>query len=183
MRIATLIIGLVLVVGMFLQSAVVGGLSEAAGDQGSSSAAAVGVLMSLIWVFGCALVIPLPRIAMALFALAGALGFAAAAEFPDLGIWGVISLVLALFSFFGWRGKRRADRRERERDDLVRRAAQAQLATAGATSFMARGLGAASAPALGPAAGPACRACGAGSATGSRFCGTCGTALVAAATP
>ena len=87
MRVATLIIGLMLVLGLFFQSVLVGGLSEVAGDENSSSAAAVGVLMALIWIFGCALVIPLPRIAGILFVLAGVLGFAASVEFPDLGVW------------------------------------------------------------------------------------------------
>lgn len=110
-----------------------------ANDEDTGTAAAVGVLMALIWIFGCALVIPLPRVAMILFALAGVFGFAASGNFPDLAFWGGVSFVLALFSLLGWRGKRKTDRREEERDALIRKAAGAQLMTAQSTAFMARG--------------------------------------------
>ena len=183
MRIATLVIGLVLVIGLFLQSVVVGGLSEAAGNDESSSAAAVGVLMALLWVFGCALVIPLPRVAMVLFALAGVCGLAAAANFPDLAIWGVISLVLALFSFFGWRGKRTADRRERERDELLRRATQSQVVAAGATSHLAGAISPARPQPVGPATNTGCPRCGAANPAGSRFCANCGASLATGPRP
>lgn len=184
MRVATLIIGLMLVIGLFLQSVLVGGLSEVAGDDDSSSAAAVGVLMALMWIFGCALVIPLPRLAMIIFGLAGVLGFAVSGTFPDLGVWGGISLVLALFSYFGWRGKRKADRRERERDALIRQAAGAQLMTAQSTAYMAEGLGGGrfdTAPT--PAAIPAtrtCGSCGGSSAPSARFCADCGQSFTPA---
>jgi hypothetical protein len=175
MRVATLIVGLVLVLGLFFQSLLVGGLSDVAGDEGSSSAAAVGVLMALIWIFGCALVIPLPRVAMALFILAGVLGFAASSEFPDLGAWGGISLMLALFSFFGWRGKRKADRRERERDELIRQAAGAQLVTAQSTAYLAQGIKHVASKAVN---GPTrmCAACGEDIPATARFCASCGIA-------
>ena len=175
MRVATLIIGLMLVLGLFIQSALVGGLSEMAGDEGSSSAAAVGVLMALIWIFGCALVIPFPRIALGLFVLAGVLGFAASSEFPDLGAWGGISMVLALFSFFGWRGQRKADRRERERDELIRQATSAQLVTARSTSYLAQGISGA-APKAVAGSNRFCESCGEGIPNTARFCASCGFA-------
>jgi hypothetical protein len=177
MRIATLIIGLVLVFGLFLQSVLVGGLSEAAGEEDSSAAAAVGVLMALIWIFGCALVIPLPRVAMILFALAGVFGIAASGSFPDLAFWGAVSLVLALFSFFGWRGKRKADRKERERDELLRRATRAQAVTAGATAHVASNFPVVQPQAIGSTSYHACPSCGAGNPAGARFCSDCGSPL------
>ncbi len=175
MRVATLIIGLMLVLGLFFQSVLVGGLSEVAGDENSSSAAAVGVLMALIWICGCALVIPLPRIAGSLFVLAGVLGFAASAEFPDLGVWGGISMVLALFSFLGWRGKRKSDRRERERDELIRQAAGAQLVTAQSTAYLAQGMSNV-APKAVAVATHVCPSCGEGNPATARFCARCGFA-------
>lgn len=76
--------------------------------------------MALLWLIACAFVLPLPMVSIVLFAFAGILGFAEAGEFPDLGMWGGISLALALLSFFGWRGKRKEARERRE--ELARQA-------------------------------------------------------------
>jgi len=84
MRVATLVIGLILVIGLFIQSLLISGLSDMANNEDTGAAAAVGILMALVWIFGCALVIPFPRVAMVLFSLAGVLGFAASGDFPDL---------------------------------------------------------------------------------------------------
>lgn len=116
MRVAVLILGLILGAIMFAQTFLVNVLSNAVDEQGSSESSAVGLLMALMWLVACALVIPAPRFAAIIFVLAGVLGFAASGDFPDLAIWGGVSLVLAVFAFFGWRGKRRHDIRERERD-------------------------------------------------------------------
>src|SRR5690606_4414165 len=122
MRLAVLIVGLVLTIGLFIQSATVGTLSEVADDQETSSAAAGGIFMALIWLFAVALVIPLPRVAMVMFVLAGLLGFAGVSELPDLAFWSVISFVLAALSYFGYRGKRQAEAKEKARDELLRQA-------------------------------------------------------------
>lgn len=115
MRVTVLILGLLLGVVMFLQTMLVYGLSNAVDDTNSASAGAVGVLMALMWLVACAFVMPLPMVSVIVFAIASLFGFAAAGEFPDLGIWGGISLVLAVLSFFGWRGKRK-DTRERQEE-------------------------------------------------------------------
>src|SRR5690606_37587131 len=115
MRVTVLILGLLLGVVMFLQTMLVYGLSNAVDDTNSASAGAVGVLMALMWLVACAFVMPLPMVSVIVFAIAGLFGFAASGEFPDLGIWGGISLVLAVLSFFGWRGKRK-DTRERQEE-------------------------------------------------------------------
>jgi len=115
MRVTVLILGLLLGLVMFLQTMLVYGLSNAVDDTNSASAGAVGVLMALMWLVACAFVMPLPMVSVIVFAIAGLFGFAASGEFPDLGIWGGISLVLAVLSFFGWRGKRK-DTRERQEE-------------------------------------------------------------------
>jgi membrane protein implicated in regulation of membrane protease activity len=48
------------------------------------------------------------------FFFAGVFGLAggASTSFGDLTIWGVISLILAVFSYFGWREKRKRRREE-----------------------------------------------------------------------
>lgn len=124
MRVGVLIIGLILGGIMFLQAVIVGGLSEAIGEEETSNAAAWGVFMALLWLIACAVVIPLPRVAAGLFVGAGAIGIIAAtsSEFADLGVWGGVSLVLAVMAYFGYRGKQRADAKERERDELLRQA-------------------------------------------------------------
>ncbi len=119
MRIAVMIIGLLLGALMFVQTFLVTALSNAANDEASSQAGAVGLLMALLWLVACAVVIPLPRVAMGIFVVAGLLGFAASGGFPDLAFWGGVSLFLAVLSFFGWRGKRRADLKERLRDEQM----------------------------------------------------------------
>ena len=116
MRIAVLILGLILGAFMLLQSLLITGLGSAADRQNTADAGAVGLFMALLWLIGCAVVIPLPRVAMILFIVAGLLGFAVSGDFPDLGVWGGVSLFLAVLSYFGYRGKRKQQRQEAVRD-------------------------------------------------------------------
>jgi hypothetical protein len=125
-RIAVLIIGLVLSFGLFLQAFVIFGLSDAVNRTDTQQAGAVGVVMALLWLVSCGLVIPLPRVSMVLFALAGLLGFLAAGAYPDLAFWGGASEILAVFCYFGYRGKRSDQRIEAERDALLRQAVATQ---------------------------------------------------------
>lgn len=96
------------------------------------------MLMALIWLVACGLVIPLPMIAMNLFLVAGLIGVASAGplDFPDLAIWGVVSFVLALFSFFGWRGKVKQQRREEARDAVAAQALASQQQMAAHVAYM-----------------------------------------------
>lgn len=126
MRIAVLILGLLLGLLMFLQTLFVYGLSDALNDEASAQASAIGVVMALLWLVACAFVLPFPLVSVVAFAIAGLFGFAASGEFPDLAIWGGISVVLAVMSIFGWRGKRKQDRevraekaRQAERDAML----------------------------------------------------------------
>lgn len=165
MRVTVLILSLLLGAIMFIQTTLVSGLGSMADDEGTSQSGAVGVFMSLLWLIAAAFVIPFPMVSVIAFALAGLLGFAASGDFPDLAIWGGVSLVLGVLSLLGYRGKRR-DRREQ----LAERARQQeqdnrmeQLVTQQRTPY--------------PLMGAACRNCGAPNAQGTRFCGNCGQAL------
>jgi hypothetical protein len=126
MRIAVLVLGLLLGVVMFLQTFLILALSDAVNAEDTAQAGAVGVVVALLWLVGCAFVIAFPLFSTTAFILAGVLGFAVSGDFPDMGVWGTISLVLAAMSFFGWRGKRKASRakaaealRQRERDNRL----------------------------------------------------------------
>jgi hypothetical protein len=132
MRIATLIIGLLLTVGLFIQSVVVTALSDAINEEETSAAGASGVLLSVMWLIAVGLVIPLPLVSMGLFLLGGLIGVGvgASSEFGDMTIWGCVSFGLAAFSFFGWRGKKKSETRQAERDNQLQQslAAQQQMA-------------------------------------------------------
>ena len=183
MRIAVLIIGLVLTFGLFIQAFLVYGLSGAFDQEESAQAGAVGVLMALMWLISCGLVIPLPRAAMTLFAIAGLLGFAASGDFPDLAIWGGASLALAVMSYFGFRGKRKAERKEAERDAMMRELLQHREATAAAPAGLVRPVEAPASFALAPpgelsAPISFCPQCGSQASPVARFCPNCGASLL-----
>lgn len=127
MRIAVLIIGLLLGLVLFFQSVVVYGLSNAT-DAPETGAVAWGVMVALLWLVGCAFVLPMPRVSVGAFALAGVIAVlvASGSDYTDMGIWGVLSFLLAALSWFGWRSKRRDDEerlvereRQQQRDKLL----------------------------------------------------------------
>jgi zinc ribbon protein len=195
MRIATLILGLILGAILFVQTFLVTVLSGAASDRTTSEAGSVGLFMALLWLVGCALVMPIPLVSTVVFAFAGVLGLAAGAssKFTDLTIWGAASFVLAVFSFFGWIGKRNAARRDREaREQMAAQTARLQFATHAAllaAQTNAAGAAANGAPVGAPVAMSAnplpsgserCPACGAQNPPGSRFCAACGSAVAPA---
>ena len=176
MRIAVLILGLLFNIVLFIQTILFGGLGDAVGDETTAQAGAVGVLVSLLWLVASALVLAFPIVSVVLFTLAGVLGFAVSGDFPDMAVWGSIALVLAVMSFFGWRGKRKDARekaaerqRERERDDrlegLLRQQHlhQQQSATAH-TQQVGR-------------QGAVCASCGATNGLTSKFCAECGAPM------
>jgi hypothetical protein len=169
MRIAVLVIGLVLTLGLFIQAFVIFGLSDAIDQEDTQAAGSVGVLMALMWVVGCGLVIPVPRVSMVLFAVAGLLGFAASGNYPDLAWWGGISEILAVFCYFGYRGKRKSDRKDAERDALMRKALSAR---------QQRSLPATDATPNPPSSLTfACPRCGERLPVTAKFCSSCGLAF------
>lgn len=111
MRIAVLIIGLGLVMIIGFQSCTVMVGSEMAQDDATSGAGAVGILMALLFLLGAAFAMGVPKASMVLFAIAALLGFGmgSSSEFSDLTIWGSVSLVLAILSYFGSREKRKKE--------------------------------------------------------------------------
>lgn len=185
MRIAVLILGLILGAVMFVQSVLIAGLSGIADDSDAAGGAAGGVAMALLWLVGCALVIPLPIVSAVSFGLAGLIGiaFAATGSFSDLRIWGVASLVLAVLSIFGWVGKRNDDRRRRLEAEERRRLSH-QVAVLSQRVGPTVSPNEVAAPGTGDAppraSGPDCPDCGVENPIGSRFCASCGTALAAA---
>lgn len=167
MRVAVLILGLIAGLLMFLQTLIVYAGSSVAEQENMQGAAVVGVLMALFWLIACAFVIPLPIVSVVLFTLAGLLGFMASGDFPDLGWWGGISLVLAVLSLLGWMGKRKERRLfkvEREQQEARDARLEALLQQQAQTTT----------------ASTVCPSCSRANPAGTRFCGNCGTALVAA---
>ena len=138
MRIATLIIGLFLTVGLFIQSLTVSALSDAANTKDDGADGALGVGISVIWLVAIALVIPWPLVSVVLFSLGGVLGLAggSSTEFSDLTIWGVVSFILALFAFLGWRGKKKQQAKEAARDAQLQQSVLAQQQMAERLAWM-----------------------------------------------
>ena len=112
-----MILGLILMVLVGAQSCAVSLGGELANDQGSAEGGAVGILMAFLFLLGGAFVLGVPIVALVSFLLAGLLGVAAGSTTPfsDLTLWGIVSLVLALLSFFGVREKRRQRAESRAR--------------------------------------------------------------------
>ncbi|MBP1885727.1 hypothetical protein [Sinorhizobium mexicanum] len=110
MKIAIGIISIFLGMLVLLQSCTVGTASEMLGDQATSEAGAVGMLVGLLYFVGGAFAFGLPVVTMVALTLAGLLGFAAASSgsFSDLTMWAVVALVLAVGAFFSWRSGRKA---------------------------------------------------------------------------
>lgn len=166
MRVAVLIIGLLLGAVMFVQTFLVNVLGQAGQDENVEQAGAIGVFMCLLWLIACAVVLSFPFVSTVLFVVAALLGFAMGGEFPDLAIWGGISLILAVMSFLGWLGKRKERRkfaveraRQEERDGQLQ---QLLLQRAQPDNRIL------------------CPSCNASNLASTRFCGNCGTALTAA---
>lgn len=136
MRIAVLILALVTCFFLFLQAAIVGGLSAEGSDE--NTAGAFGVLMSLLMLVSAAVVIPIPRVAMVLLALVGVTGIIAgtSSDFADLAIWGGWAFLLAGMSYLGYRGKRKQQAKEAERDRIAQDALAANQQMAARLAYM-----------------------------------------------
>lgn len=183
MRIAVLIIGLMLSIGLFLQSLTVTAGSGLTNDDALGTAAAVGMLMALLWVISCALVIPAPRVSVGLFGLSAVLGLgvAGSSSFSDLYFWGAASLLLAIFSYLGHQGKQAQQAKEAARDatqvELMRRVAELAAAPMAAQPAVAATGAASEQPPVELVARPTarkfCSNCGADMPLTARFCGEC----------
>ena len=102
-RIATMILSLILMLVVGAQSCAVS-VGDAA-EQGGP----LGILMAVLFLVGGAFALVFPMVSLISFVLAGlvGLGGGSSTSFGDLTFWGIVSLVLAAFSFFGVREKRR----------------------------------------------------------------------------
>ncbi len=111
MNIALGIISLVLGFIIGAQSSLVYVGSAVLSDQSTLEGSAVGLLVSLLYIFAGAFSFKLPRVALVFAALAGLLGLAvgATSDFKDMTIWGVIALIIAVLSWFTARKSRAAE--------------------------------------------------------------------------
>lgn len=179
MRVTIALLGFGLGAVMFAQTFLIYGLSNVISDSDSSSAAQAGLSMVVLWLFAIAFVFGVPWLSLAMFVIAGAVGIANAAHFPDLQIWGIASLILAgMTAFQLWK-----DHKAKHLSPTI-----SSVATAGAVRCP-------SCRAINPAsskfcsscgntlANTACPACGTQASPGAAFCGDCGAALSTAAQP
>ena len=109
MRIATMILSLILMLIVGAQSCAVSVGDAALETKSAEQGGPIGILMALLFLVGGAFVLVFPLVSLVSFVLAGIFGLAAGSttSFSDLTLWGIVSLVLAVLSFFGWREKRR----------------------------------------------------------------------------
>jgi Flp pilus assembly protein TadB len=168
MRIATLIVGLLIGIPFAVSTVMVNLEAQSANGGSSTPEAAWGFMAAVIWLLACAVVMPWPGAAAVLFAMSALLCLAFYDDYPDLAIWGALAVVMTALSFLGWRGKRkerqtfklekaRQDERDVRMEQLLRQQVHAQQATAQVP----------------------CPSCQRMNPASVRFCGNCGTALVA----
>jgi uncharacterized membrane protein len=114
MKIATGIIGLVLMLIVGVQSLLVDLGGTITKNQNYSQGGSVGVLVALLFLIAGAFAFAKPIVSFIVFILAGVLGLAVGGTtgFTDMTVWGVISLVLAVLSFFAWRGDKKKKRHQ-----------------------------------------------------------------------
>lgn len=108
-----MIVALALMMIVGLQSLVVMAGSSMLEDTATADAAALGVLIALLFLVGVAFAIGLPTVSLESFLLAALIGVlgGTSSSFTDLTYWGVVALILAVLSYFGRREKRRASLR------------------------------------------------------------------------
>jgi hypothetical protein len=189
MRIAVLIIGLMLSAWMFLEGFILAFLDTnnalAADDADAAGLAGGGIVVAMIGALAAALAISYPLATTILLMLAGTISLGiAGAGYGNHWLYGIVLLVLAVLSFFGWRGKRKAGRemaaerqRQLERDERMESLIRDQRSQLGAAPGPLPVSGAA------PARQNFCTSCGARNELGSRFCAECGTAIPQSAVP
>jgi hypothetical protein len=108
-RIATMILSLILMLVVGAQSCAVSVGDAALETKAAEQGGPLGILMALLFLIGGAFALAFPLVSLISFVLAGlvGLGGGSSASFGDLTFWGIVSLVLAAFSFLGVREKRR----------------------------------------------------------------------------
>lgn len=111
MRTAVLIITIICMFVVGIQSCFVGCGASVAEDEQLQSGSSMGIMVALLYLMAAIFITANPKITVAIFALAAALGLVAGAttDFIDMTIWGVISLILAVMSFFAARKQRKEE--------------------------------------------------------------------------
>lgn len=175
MRITVLILGLVACLWISFEAFLAFSIFNATGSDPEATATAVGFMAGLLGIVGAALVIAFPLASSVIFVLAGLFSIGAAAEgYPNhqVYLWGFF--LLAIMSFFGWRGKKKEIRekseelqRQRDRDErlelMMQHQHEAQRKSGDRQEVRA--------------GGPFCTSCGVQNAPDSNFCGECGAAM------
>ena len=97
MRVATLILGLVLMVLLDLQSCAATVGDAIANTPTSQQGGSLGIFMAALFLIGAAFALYLPLVSFVSFLIAGLVGLLAGSStsFADLTIWGIASLILA----------------------------------------------------------------------------------------
>lgn len=127
MRVATMIVSLFLMLLVGVQSCTLYVGGSVLNQQQTAGAAAVGILVALLFLIGGAFALGQPTVSMVIFAIAAIFSFIAAAtsNFSDLNIWGVVALILGVMSFFG----RREVIRKKQKKVAAEQAMATQMAT------------------------------------------------------
>jgi hypothetical protein len=104
-----MILSLILMLVVGLQSCAVSVGDAALNEPTKTQGGAIGILIAFLFLIGGAFALVFPLVSLVAFVLAGIVGLSSGTttSFGDLTIWGWVSLVLAVLSFFGWREKRK----------------------------------------------------------------------------
>jgi hypothetical protein len=104
-----MILSLILMLIVGAQSCAVSIGDAALGTKAATQGGFLGIFMALLFLVGGAFALVFPLVSLVSFLLAAFFGLAGGATttFSDLTFWGIVSLVLAVFSYFGWREKRK----------------------------------------------------------------------------
>jgi hypothetical protein len=116
-RIATMIISLILMLVVGAQSCAVSLGDAALQTKAAEQGGPIGLFMAFLFLIGGAFALAFPFVSVLAFFFAGIIGLAggASTSFGDLTFWGVVSLILTVLSYFGWREKRKRRREEATR--------------------------------------------------------------------
>ena len=122
MRVFVLVLSLIGAVAMVDHALIPSRLTIVAGSELRTLEQAGSVALFCLWVIAAGLVYCYPSVAFWAYALAGGIGLYAglATNYRVLVIWGVLANGLAMLTTFARREKSRSDRREHDREELLR---------------------------------------------------------------
>jgi hypothetical protein len=109
MRLAVTIIGIFLALIVGVQSCGVSFGGALTADESITAASGAGFVISLLFIIGSGFAIKIPKVSIVVFAIGALIGILVGAntEYKDLIVWGIVSLVLCILSFFGDRSLQR----------------------------------------------------------------------------